>query len=415
MAGPQAGAEASSRAVWTRTEFAYDGLGRRAQIIERTAGAITSVQNFVYDGWNLAEQRDASNTPQRRYFAQGEQRETSADSGNYFYTFDHLGSVRELLDNSGTVRARYDYDLWGNRTKVSGDLDCDFGFTSYWFHPPSGLHLSPTRLYSSAFGRFLSPDPIGERGGMNLYGYVGNDPVNAVDPLGLDAEIDVYRTSLTSSASVMVFENGRYLGGSFGNLSGFSGKTRGPSDSIYELLPKDNYAKGDAYLNGTPSITKDGLLPGQPAASSRPTFRVHPEGRSEGCLTVPREWADRIWDVMLRNEKSGGTRLRYVTQSDPRAVLIGPTLQPPTKHTWPISGNAYVYLRGGGTKTYPASTFDAQNQTYGPNFMGQTILAKVSAYTYEERFPDGSKDVYNLADSANHIFLRQVVDPQGNA
>jgi hypothetical protein len=79
------------------------------------------------------------------------------------------------------------------------------------------------------------------------------------------------------------------------------------------------------------------------------------------------------------------------------------------------SGNANVYLRGGGTKTYPASTFDAQNQTYGPNFMGQTILAKVSAYTYEERFPDGSKDVYNLADSANHIFLRQVVDPQGNA
>jgi YD repeat-containing protein len=136
-----------------RTEFAYDGLGRRVQIIERSSGAISSEQNFVYDGWALAEQRDTGNSVVRRYFAQGEQRATTAASGNYFYTFDHLGSVREMLDNTGAVRARYEYDAWGNRTKSSGDLDCDFGFTSYWYHPTSGLYLSPTRLYSSAFGR----------------------------------------------------------------------------------------------------------------------------------------------------------------------------------------------------------------------------------------------------------------------
>ena len=105
-----------------RTEFAYDGLGRRAQMIERSSGAISSQQNFVYDGWTLAEQRDTGNSVLRRYFAQGEQRLTTADTGNYFYTFDHLGSVRELLDNTGAVRARYEYDVWGNRTKLSGDL-----------------------------------------------------------------------------------------------------------------------------------------------------------------------------------------------------------------------------------------------------------------------------------------------------
>jgi RHS repeat-associated protein len=253
-----------------------------------------------------------------------------------YFLKDHLGSIRAVAESDGSISMQYDYSPWGEQSVISGNNPADFGFTGHY--TGVGPTLAPYRLYNPQLGRWISRDPLGEEGGMNLYGYVGNDPANAVDPLGLDAEIDVYRTSLTSSASVMVFENGRYLGGSFGNLSGFSGKTRGPSDSIYELLPKDNYAKGDAYLNGTPSITKDGLLPGQPAASSRPTFRVHPEGRSEGCLTVPREWADRIWDVMLRNEKSGGTRLRYVTQSDPRAVLIGPTLQPPTKHTWPIFG-----------------------------------------------------------------------------
>jgi uncharacterized protein RhaS with RHS repeats len=47
------------------------------------------------------------------------------------------------------------------------------------------LYLSPTRAYSSALGRFFSRDPLGEEGGLNLYGYVENDPVNGVDPLGL--------------------------------------------------------------------------------------------------------------------------------------------------------------------------------------------------------------------------------------
>jgi RHS repeat-associated protein len=90
---------------------------------------------------------------------------------------------RHLLD---VVRARYDYDVWGNRTQLSGDLDCEIGFTGYWNHVPSGLYLSPTRAYSSAFGRFITRDPIEEQGGINLYRYVGNDPVNRIDPKGQD-------------------------------------------------------------------------------------------------------------------------------------------------------------------------------------------------------------------------------------
>jgi RHS repeat-associated protein len=85
----------------------------------------------------------------------------------------------------GACAARYDYDVWGNRTKLSGDLECEIGFTGYWNHAPSGLYLSPTRAYSSALGRFISRDPLGEKGGLNLYGYVGNDPVNEVDSTGL--------------------------------------------------------------------------------------------------------------------------------------------------------------------------------------------------------------------------------------
>ena len=59
--------------------------------------------------------------------------ETGPNAGNYFYTRDHLGSIRELTDSSGNVRARYAYDPFGRRTKLTGDLEADFGFAGmFW-------------------------------------------------------------------------------------------------------------------------------------------------------------------------------------------------------------------------------------------------------------------------------------------
>jgi RHS repeat-associated protein len=95
-----------------------------------------------------------------------------------------LGSVREVLDATGTLRARYDYDAWGQRTKLSGDLDADFGFTGHLHHKETGLILTHYRAYDPRLGRWLSRDPIAENGGINLYGYVGNNPINAFDPTG---------------------------------------------------------------------------------------------------------------------------------------------------------------------------------------------------------------------------------------
>lgn len=118
----------------------------------------------------------------KRYFAQGVQ---VAGTGNLFYTRDHLGSVREVVDSTGTVRARYDYEPYGKRTRTEGNLDVDAGFTGHYVHQATGFYLTPTRLYDSESGRWLSRDPIAESGGLNLYAYCGNAPINAADPLGL--------------------------------------------------------------------------------------------------------------------------------------------------------------------------------------------------------------------------------------
>jgi RHS repeat-associated protein len=163
--------------------FTYDGVGRRVQIIEKTNGVAISTNKFVWDGVELCEQRNnTGGTVTKRFFGQGEQ----ISGTNYFFTFDHLGSIREMTDNSGTIQARYDYDPYGKRTKVLGSLDADFGFSGYFYHSVSGLCLTLFRAYDSDLGRWLNRDPIGEEGGLNLYGYVGNDPLNWIDPLGLD-------------------------------------------------------------------------------------------------------------------------------------------------------------------------------------------------------------------------------------
>jgi len=162
--------------------FTYDGLGRRVQIVELYNGVAYVTNKYVWAGKELVEQRDLTgSTVVKRFFGGGEQ----ISGTSYFFTRDHLGSIREMVNSAGTIQARYDYDPYGRRTKISGSLDADFGYAGMYQHASSGLNLTLFRAYDSDLGRWLNRDPIGEMGGINLYDYVANDPVNKVDPLGL--------------------------------------------------------------------------------------------------------------------------------------------------------------------------------------------------------------------------------------
>ena len=114
--------------------------------------------------------------------------ETGTNAGNYYYTRDHLGSIRELTDAGGNLRARYSYDPFGRQTKISGDVDVDFGFAGLLWSPEANLALAHFRAYDPELGRWLSRDPLPDAErieGPNLYAYVQNEPIGRSDMSGL--------------------------------------------------------------------------------------------------------------------------------------------------------------------------------------------------------------------------------------
>jgi RHS repeat-associated protein len=169
--------------VQTVTGFVYDGFSRRVQ--ETQNG--TLIKQWVWcGGLQPCEERDASNNVTKRFYGHGEQ----INGTNYYFTFDHLGSVREMTDSAGNLVARYDFDPYGRRTLVSGTDLADFGFTGFYHDKVTNLDYSRTRPYTADLARWIGQDPLGEDGGINLYQYCDNNPVNEVDPTGEVAGVD---------------------------------------------------------------------------------------------------------------------------------------------------------------------------------------------------------------------------------
>jgi RHS repeat-associated protein len=167
-----------------RSEFGYDGYGRRIKIAEFDNGNLTSKKLYWWLGGEIVCERDGIDPSfplTKRYFGQG----VVVGGEKLYYTMDQLGSVRELVDSAGVVRADYRYSTYGERTKVGGDLDSDFGFGGLFHHGPSGLDLATYRTYDSKMGRWISRDPLGEGVDYNLYRYCGNNPISNIDPSGL--------------------------------------------------------------------------------------------------------------------------------------------------------------------------------------------------------------------------------------
>ncbi len=165
-----------------RSEFAYDGVGARVGIVEKSGALTTRASRFIWCLMKTGEERDGTGaTMTTRLFADGAQEGGLA----VFYAKDHLGSPRELTSEDGATLTRYDYGPYGRGEKLSGTVESDWTFTGHYAHRPMRLALTRFRIYEASLGRWLSEDPAGRIDGANLYRYVLNNPVGNRDRSGL--------------------------------------------------------------------------------------------------------------------------------------------------------------------------------------------------------------------------------------
>lgn len=163
--------------------YAYDPFGRR--ITKNVNGVIT---RLVYDQNEILAAYDGSGNVTARY-AHGlnidEHLAVQQDTTASFYHADGLGSIVALTNTAGAVVQTYSYDSFGNVTPT-GTITQPYAFTGREYDYETGLYFYHARYYDPKAGRFVMKDPIGFDGGdVNLYGYVGSNPVNFTDSLGL--------------------------------------------------------------------------------------------------------------------------------------------------------------------------------------------------------------------------------------
>jgi len=108
---------------------------------------------------------------------------TRSAGNTEFYFYDANGNVAQLVDTNGAKTATYEYDPFGRLRSSSGDNP--FKFSTKYFDDESELAYYGYRYYSPEMGRFVSRDPIGERGGEHLSRFVDNNPITYFDPHGL--------------------------------------------------------------------------------------------------------------------------------------------------------------------------------------------------------------------------------------
>lgn len=178
--------------------FTYDSFGRRTG---RTVQGV--VTNYVYDGLNPVQEKAGATVTANLLTGMGiDEFFTRTDGvGTRGLFTDALGSTVALGDGTGTLQTQYTYEPFGYVSQTGQANTNSYKYTGRE-DDGSGLYYYRGRYYHPRLQRFISEDPIGFNGGdMNVYAYVQNDPMNGIDPLGLETGAVTAQSLLLSTCN----------------------------------------------------------------------------------------------------------------------------------------------------------------------------------------------------------------------
>jgi RHS repeat-associated protein len=177
------------------TYYSYNGDDFLIKKQVKNGALVENETRYVRLGALVLQERDDANAVIREYTwgpgagGIGGLLNLAQSGQNYSYLYDGKGNVTSVINSSQAVAAAYSYDPFGNLMAKTGTLNQPYRFSTKPYDENTGLYYYGYRFYQPSIGRWLNRDPLRERGGMNLYGFVGNNPVSNVDPYGLEVQV----------------------------------------------------------------------------------------------------------------------------------------------------------------------------------------------------------------------------------
>jgi RHS repeat-associated protein len=179
-------------------ENRYDGLGRRREKIEHGADGVTT-NRYLYQDWMVLAVTDGDGNLLETYThgadlsgqvgggagGIGGILASTQDVGEGYYHYDFNGNVVNVSSSNQTQLAKYTYGPFGEVLLKEGAFDSRYQFSTKELDGSTGMNYYGYRYYSSGLGRWVNRDPIEKNGGLNIYGFVMNSPVERLDPVGL--------------------------------------------------------------------------------------------------------------------------------------------------------------------------------------------------------------------------------------
>jgi RHS repeat-associated protein len=263
--------------------YQYDAQSRRIAKIVGSA-TINTATLYLYDAWNcLAEYErdtgvspvltlkktrlwgtDLSRTPQGAGGVSGllsESLISNPQSPIYYPTYDGNGNISEYLTATGTTAAHFEYDPFGNTVVNTDNANLfTYRFSTKPRDIETGFSYYGYRYYDPLGGRWINRDPTQERGGANLYGFVGNRPPSYIDNTGLraigpsmEAALTALETGATRAGTGIAIAGGGVLSGIGFVLAALTGTANAPG--IEPQIEWDPYPSPEPNSNPTPVTT----------------------------------------------------------------------------------------------------------------------------------------------------------------